>query len=234
MKPHLTILSGWAFPPRLWTTFQEQAKPSFSTTVIDSLALLDAPGLLQPPDNVSCWLLGGWSLGGLLAMQRVLDGTARPSGLVLLSTTPSFCAREDFSDGTNVAHVKALRRSIVSHAVSRLSAFFTQTALPHPLSEADRQERLNAVKDVETDAFLAGLDYLLTADLRKQARLIQTPTLVMHGTEDAVIPFAAGKGLSDILPHSSFVPVEASGHDIPLSNSRFLIESIAQFVNTLL
>lgn len=233
MKPHLTILSGWAFPPSIWMAFQKEADPFFSTTVLDSLAALHQPALLQAPEDASCWLLGGWSLGGLRVMQSVLENALRPDGLVLLSTTPSFCAREGFSEGTPGSRVKMLRRSIARQDFERLAAFYAQAALPHRLSEENQQQWMNATKELEPDDLTAGLDYLLTTDLRERARRIQAPSLVMHGTEDAVIPFAAGRMLSDILPCSSFVPVEASGHDIPFSNSRFLIESIAQFMKPL-
>ena len=49
-----------------------------------------------------------------------------------------------------------------------------------------------------------------------KAASVTFPTLILHGTQDEVIPFWMGERLSHVFPHARFVRLEGAGHDIPL------------------
>lgn len=50
-------------------------------------------------------------------------------------------------------------------------------------------------------------------DSLSKAKTLRQPTLVVHGTEDNVIPFALGERLADAIPDARFVAVEDAGHN---------------------
>lgn len=44
---------------------------------------------------------------------------------------------------------------------------------------------------------------------------IKAPVLVMHGTEDIVLPFVHAERLVRLIPNSRLVPLEGTGHELP-------------------
>ena len=69
-------------------------------------------------------------------------------------------------------------------------------------------------------------------DVTEDARHVQTPTLVMHARDDAMVPFDEGRHLAALIPGARFVPLEGRNHillgDEP-AWTRFLAE-IEDFV----
>ena len=44
---------------------------------------------------------------------------------------------------------------------------------------------------------------------------IQIPTLVIHGTEDAILPYDHGEALAEGIPNAELMTLEGVGHEIP-------------------
>lgn len=49
-------------------------------------------------------------------------------------------------------------------------------------------------------------------DIRGIAADIKAPTLVLHGRDDAMVPFEAGRHLASLIPNARFVPLETGNH----------------------
>ena len=59
---------------------------------------------------------------------------------------------------------------------------------------------------------------LLASGMRAKAvRQLRTPTLVIHGTEDPLLPFAAGEETARLIRGAKLIPVEGLGHQLPPS-----------------
>ncbi|MCQ8184660.1 alpha/beta fold hydrolase [Parvularcula maris] len=56
---------------------------------------------------------------------------------------------------------------------------------------------------------------LETGDLRKHSRTIKAPTLVIHGSEDKLVPTEAGKDVHAQIEGSKLEIIEGMGHDLP-------------------
>lgn len=50
-------------------------------------------------------------------------------------------------------------------------------------------------------------------DSRSRAPRVTSPTLIVHGEDDALIPVAMGRALADAIPHARFLPVPHAGHN---------------------
>jgi len=67
-------------------------------------------------------------------------------------------------------------------------------------------------------------------DNEKKAPGIATPVLVVHGTDDEVIPFAFGKKLAELFPEARFLPLERGRHnDLFLRGGDSLLDDVAKF-----
>jgi pimeloyl-ACP methyl ester carboxylesterase len=95
-------------------------------------------------------------------------------------------------------------------------------------------DRIDAAEGLGLDALLAGLEYLRSQDLRRRLSSITCPTLVMHGRNDAVVPWRGGKQLADALPRSTWVEMQHAGHDFPLRSPGAIAEHICQFCDALM
>jgi pimeloyl-ACP methyl ester carboxylesterase len=52
-------------------------------------------------------------------------------------------------------------------------------------------------------------------DRRDALHSVTVPALIIHGTDDPVIPFEAGKDTAEAIPGAEFIPIEGMGHDLP-------------------
>jgi pimeloyl-ACP methyl ester carboxylesterase len=63
------------------------------------------------------------------------------------------------------------------------------------------------------------------------ARSIQCPALIVHGSDDDIVPAAMGRELAAAMPHGEFVAVPGFGHnDVDLSPSGPVGEKVAAFL----
>ncbi|MFU8796726.1 MAG: alpha/beta fold hydrolase, partial [Dehalococcoidia bacterium] len=72
-------------------------------------------------------------------------------------------------------------------------------------------------KQERTAWYVAELDSIrayIEADLRVAARLVDAPTLVIHGDEDRVVPLEWAEELADEIPGSTLHIVEGGGHGL--------------------
>lgn len=70
-------------------------------------------------------------------------------------------------------------------------------------------------------------------DVRKLLDKVNVPTLVLHGREDAVVPFDAGRGMAEKIPGARFVALDSANH-LPLESEPawpVLIEEIRAFLS---
>jgi 3-oxoadipate enol-lactonase len=75
---------------------------------------------------------------------------------------------------------------------------------------------------------LALSDYVTTKDA--VARLTM-PSLVMHGDEDKLVPFAYGEELANTLPHSSFFPMRGAGHNYLIARGKEANDATLAFLD---
>ncbi len=175
----------------------------------------------------------GWSLGGQLALQFSADFPQQVGRLLLLATTPRFCAGDNWSAGLPASELRALRRSLQKRHRSSMGSFFDLQFKGEDLSAERRREIIGfAVRPAtlpDAEAALATLDILGQEDLRPLLAAIDRQTLVIHGENDQIIPCAAGRYLSESLPHAELVTLAGIGHAPFLSRPSTLAGMIQDF-----
>ncbi len=70
------------------------------------------------------------------------------------------------------------------------------------------------------------LAILASGDRRALLRRIVAPTLVIHGSDDPLIPVAAGRDTALHIPGSRLEIIDGMGHDLPPGVQRILVERI--------
>lgn len=182
-------------------------------------------------------IIVGWSLGGIIAMQVAMMYPEKIKGLALISTTPSFCNRQDWDHGCDQAIFDAFESGIKEHSPKTMSRFFMLMLQGDTISRSDYNRIAKASIDKAhppTQAALSsGLDNLAIADLREGVSSIAVPTLVMHGAEDGIVPTAAGAWLAKKLPHATWKRFNGCGHAPFLTHAETFNESLERWCQTI-
>lgn len=142
---------------------------------------------LITPDEYRPGILAGWSTGAIAAL--ALAPILKPSKLILLSATPSFCRRVDFRFGIKSVVLKNMINSMKQDIRPVINQFLMECGMKND-SLMDCKYTLNEL--------VCGLQFLEQATLLP-VTAIQCRTLCLHGKNDKIIPSDAGKYLCEKL-----------------------------------
>lgn len=208
----LALLHGWGATAGAWQGVEQAFIPE-ARVAVPTLPEWD-------PEWVARWLAGlplartlavGWSLGGCLLVEAVARFGVRPAAIVLVGVPAVFCQRPDFPDGQPPAVVRAMRRALFQDP-ARVLADFARRALASG-EAAWQEEALQLFPAGQSPAHLAaGLDYLLTADLRPFLKQVPVPVTLVQGEGDAIVGASQAKYLEENLPQAQAVLLPGAGH----------------------
>lgn len=180
---------------------------AYSTAVMadDAVSVLDAAGI----DRAHVY---GVSLGGMVAQQVALRHPDRVRSLVLGATYAGGpkARRPDDSVLTFLRgrllmpHAEAARRSVQFNYSDRGRAEHQERI------EEDLAQRLAHPFSVR--AYWAQLWAGATHDTYQRLPGIAAPTLIVHGSEDRMIPVENGRMLARAIPHARLVELPRTGH----------------------
>jgi pimeloyl-ACP methyl ester carboxylesterase len=205
-------------PNLLWESFKHRvgfavrAPYDLQAMAGDAIGVMDALAIQRAH-------VVGVSMGGMIAQRVALTAPGRV--LSLTSIMSSSGAR--FLPGPKPQVLQALLRrprdNSEQAAVDHYVHLFRVIGSPgFPLDEAELRERiLRAVRRNFNPAGSARQIAAVAADTTRADELsrITAPTLVVHGTDDPLVPFACGHDTARRIPGARLVPVRGMGHDLP-------------------
>lgn len=205
-------------PNVLWAGLQHRlglapkAPYSLSDMAADALGVLDALEIRQAH-------VVGVSMGGMIA-QRV--AIAAPSRVLSLTSIMSSSGARGLPEPER----KVLRALLHRPRDSSLEAllehyvklFQTIGSPGFPTSEEDMRERI--LPGLQRSHYPVGtLRQMLAvvADVTRAGQLarITSPTLVIHGKADPLVPYACGEDTAQRIAGAKLVGIEGMGHDLP-------------------
>lgn len=199
--------------------------------VDDLIAILDAYGA----DRAH---LVGMSLGGYLGQMAAIRYPERILSLTLISSEP--VGGEPFDNpgiGPEfMAHFGKAEtldwsdRAAVSDymlGIARLSA-----GSAHPFDEARELARIHTEINRAPDIRTAFNHALLGGELAEgvDVRNLALPVLVIHGSEDPVIPLTAAEAIARQAPNARLVVLPHTGHELAAPDLPKIAETILSFV----
>lgn len=229
-KTPLIMLHGWSMSAKAFSEIAASLSSHYRIVLVDlpghghSLPI-DKPNLAGFSSVLTNWLsshltesfvLLGWSLGGMLAMQMAFENKLPLSKLILISSTPKFTIASDWPFGMGYDSVQEMIQNLEQVFDGTLSRFFSLAFAGEKITP----QRLRQIKGFaltsqprpDHETALSLLKLFLNHDQRHQLANIKVPTLVLHGDSDKIIPVAAGKYLSDHLIDAEFVSFKGVGH----------------------
>jgi non-heme chloroperoxidase len=180
----------------------------------------DLAALLEHLDLTDI-VLGGFSMGtGEVTHYLGRYGSARVSKAVMLGVIPPFLLKTaDNPDGVDGQVFEGIKSAIVKDRYAYFEDFLNNfynvdKLMPARISERAWQGSFNVAVGASPTATYACVDTWLT-DFRDDLPKIDVPTLVLHGTEDRILPFDnTAKRLPGLITDLKLIPVEGGPHNI--------------------
>lgn len=178
----------------------------------DAVAVLDAAGVARAH-------VVGVSMGGMIAQ---LVAAGHPERVLTLTSIMSTTGNPALPRPTAEANAVLTSRpqgtdmaTLVAHGVKAAQVIGSPG---YPTDEAVLAERIRS--DAERMHYPAGFQRQLAAimangDRRPRLTGIKAPTLVIHGTDDPLVPVEGGRDTAASIPGARLVEIEGMGHDLP-------------------
>ena len=195
----------------------------------------DAVGVLSAYGVERAHLVG-FSLGGFLSQLVALKYPERVRTLTLIGSErlgPHDPAMPPMDPRVPAYHARAGtidwsgREAVAEYAVE---AWRLLAGSAHPFDEAT--VRALVAQEIErTDNMLTKMNHAqLSGGERWFGRLdeIRVPALVIHGTEDPVLPYAHGLALAEALPQTTLLTLEGTGHELHRNDWGVIIDAVAR------
>jgi non-heme chloroperoxidase len=202
----------------------------YDTFTDDLNALLDHLAL----DEV---VLVGFSMGtGEVTRYLGKYGSGRVPMAVLMGALPPFLLKtDDNPQGVDASVFDGLKASIVKDRYAYLKEFFdnfynVDELAPERISDQAWQASFNLAATAGPYASYACVDTWLT-DFRGDLPKIDVPTLVVHGTEDRILPFSVtAERLPGLIADCKLVSVPEGPHNIGWTHSDQVNEALLEFL----
>jgi non-heme chloroperoxidase len=213
---------GWSSQPTVgydYDTFAADLK-----ALIDTLDLRDV-------------ILVGFSMGtGEVTRYLSRYGSDRVSKAVMLGALPPFLLKtDDNPEGVDRSVFEKSKATIREDRYVYLKQFFddfvnTDKLLGTRASEEVLHAWFHVAAQASAYATYVCVDTWLT-DFREDVGSIDVPVLIMHGTEDRILPFAStAKRLPPLMKDARLVPVEGGPHNIGWTHAEHVNVELLSFL----
>jgi non-heme chloroperoxidase len=221
-----------AYDRRGWgQSSQPTTGHDYDTYAADLNELLEQ---LELTDIVLC----GFSMGtGEVTRYLGAHGSERVEKAVLLGAIPPFLLKtDDNPEGVDGSVFEGIKEAVLKDRYAYFKQFFddfynVDRLAPERISEQAWQASFNVACTGSAYSSYACVDAWLT-DFRDDLPKIDVPTLVLHGTEDRILPFEATAGrLTDLIDDVKVVPVEEGPHNVGWTHPEVVNPLLLAFIN---
>jgi non-heme chloroperoxidase len=196
----------------------------------------DLNALLEHLD-LSDIVLVGFSMGsGEVTRYLGTYGSARVRKAALLGAIPPYLLKtEDNPEGVDGEVFEQIKAAIAKDRYAWFKDFFdnfynTDTLMPERISEQAWQASFNVAAGASPFASYACVDTWLT-DFRGDLTKIDVPVLIVHGTDDRILPFeATAARLPDLIDDVRLVAVEGGPHNIAWTHPDEVNAALLEFI----
>jgi pimeloyl-ACP methyl ester carboxylesterase len=208
-----------------WSSLLEGKEYEVADMAADALGLLDHLNLPQAD-------LVGISMGGIISQEILARAPERVRRAVLIATTPGGpnavnpapevgALLLQRSAGDPVAMLRTVYGSITAPGFA--------AANPHLV---DKAVEVALQKPTVPAAMMRQLAAILRWSSWDRLPDIKTPTLVVHGDADPLVPYANGVAITERIPGARLVTLPNVGHLVPMEAPVALYQAVTEFLKS--
>lgn len=225
----LVLLGGTLCNARLWQPVTER----LNVTTVLSITLTGAESAKQASERLlgmlpPRFLLAGFSLGAIVALQIAADAPERLNGLTLISANPLPVAPDTLASRREA--VRAARALGVADWLA--SSLWQSYVAPSRLSDPPLQEVIcRMAQECGIETFARQTDIAIhRQDNRGAWSALTCPTLLLNGAQDVICTPHHHQLLAAGNPNVTWHTVEAGGHFIPLEAPDEIAPPLRQWI----
>ena len=161
----------------------------------------------------------GASMGGMITQIIALDYPERVLSITPIMTSPG--VQNESLSGPTEKLLGAIKKSFVFNLKGRMEDGVVEiyrqlTGSRFPFNEHEFREKLKPIIEHGNNPFaLHGAAVGASPDRTSRLHEIKVPALIIHGTEDAILPLDHGIAVADGITDSKRMIMEGVGHEIP-------------------
>ena len=240
----LLMIHGWGVNSEIWVSLVDELK------LFASVYLIDLPGMggsssISPYtlDNIAKEIKAnvpikkfnilGWSLGGQVAMSLAIRMPEFVEKLILMSTTPCFVEKKDWSYGVNKQFFSNFEMEAKENLNNTLMKFFLiQTRDIDDSKNVMRflKNEFIEIRDENKSGMQLALNVLKETDLRNEVQKIDKPTLIIAGDKDRLTSSKASIWLYEKIKGAILKEIKGANHMPFISHRETMAESVKKFL----
>ncbi len=198
------------------TAAPETAAPNGATYTLadmaaDAIAVLDAAAIERAH-------VFGTSMGGMIVQMLAIDHADRLESMVsVMSTTGSRSVGQPTAEA-----LAALTRPAVAERAEFIDNYVAGSRVYSGSRFDEAWTRIRAGREFDRCRHPVGMVHQMlaivaTGDRTEALRAVATPTLVIHGRQDALIPLDGGEATAAAIPDARLLVLDEMGHNLPES-----------------
>lgn len=243
MRWPLVLIHGYPFDHSLWDAVTKELAGKVKVLVPDlpgfgsSKVLKSEPSMDRYADfiaevldkeNLPGAVVAGMSMGGYVALSFAENYPDRLAGLALVATQAA--ADSDEARQARAAMIQKVQSDGPKAAADAITPkLFTEKNLANPAYLRIPQE----------GAALAGVEGICWAlkamanrpDREFVLKNLECPGLVLHGSEDKIVPLARAEQMARNIPGGEFCRIDGVGHALPSEAPAVVAEKLLSLVN---
>jgi pimeloyl-[acyl-carrier protein] methyl ester esterase len=240
----LLMIHGWGVNSEIWISLVDELKFFASVYVID-LPGMGCSSSISPYtlDNIAKEIKAnvqikkfnvlGWSLGGQVAMSLAIRMPKFVEKLILMSTTPCFVEKRDWSYGVNKQFFLNFEMEAKKNLNNTLMKFFLIQTRGIDDSKNVMSFLKNTfieIRDENKRGMQSALNVLKETDLRNEVKKIDKPTLIITGDKDKLTTIKASVWLYEKIKGATLKEIKGANHMPFISHRETMIESVKKFL----
>jgi pimeloyl-ACP methyl ester carboxylesterase len=198
----------------------------------DAVALLDHLGI----DKAH---IVGASMGGMITQVIGLDHPHKALSLTPIMSTPGAGLEDEHlsppTESLMQGMMKSMEHNMKGEYLEGLVCVYRELiGSRYPFDEEKFREGAKVIMDHGHNPF-PGHGAAVSSSPHRKDRLkeISLPTLVIHGTEDAILPLDHGQALADGIPNAKLMVLEGAGHEIPEQMTEEITSRMIEHFNSI-
>jgi non-heme chloroperoxidase len=196
----------------------------------------DLDALLRYKDLRDVTLVGFSMGGGEVARYISRYGTGRIAKAVFTAAVPPFLLKtgDNPEGGLDEAAIAGFNAGVVGDRIAFLDQFskgFFSAAGELRVSEAQRRYALDIAAFASPKGTLDCISAFARTDFRADLKKITVPTLVIHGDQDAIVPFeVSGRRTAASIPGAKLVVIKGGPHGLITSHPKEVNAALLSFL----
>ncbi len=239
----LLLIMGLGYPSYSWHRSRPVLSSKYRTIALDnrgvgrsdappgpySIAMMasDAAAVLDAAEAESAHIFG-ISMGGMIAQEFALQYPQRVRSLIL-GCTAAGGPHAVRAEGEAIQMLMSRARMTPEEAAQAAVPFIYDPATPRKLIEEDLEIRRPWY--VKREVYQSQLDGVLNFESYSRLSQINSPTLVIHGESDRLVPAGNGKLIAEAIPGAKLILLPQASHlfntDQPEAAHRAILEFLA-------